>query len=59
MEFAAARLSSSSVQIAVGASINVDMMKEHCNLHIVMPLLVKVNVSDFPSIIRLHKNETI
>lgn len=45
MEFAAARLSCSHVQIAAGTSINVDMIKEHYNLHVViLSLLVKVNV---------------
>lgn len=59
MEFAATRLSCSSVEIAVGTSINIDI-KEHYNLHIViLSLLMKVNIRmTFPSTIRLHKNET-
>lgn len=48
----------SSVEIAVGTSINTDMIKEHYNLHIViLSLLMKVNIRmTFPSTIRLHKN---
>lgn len=45
MEFAATRLSRSSVEIAVGTSINIDMIKEHYNSHIViLSLLMKVNI---------------
>ena len=46
MEFSATRLSCSSVEIAVGTSNNIDIIKEHYNLHtVILSLLMKVNVS--------------